>query len=107
MSESEKKKDPATTARGKGRLNIKVNDEIAKGVYANLGIVHNNDAEFVFDFVFMEPQRRQGHVISRIVTNPKTAKRLLNGLSELVRIYEERFGAIEVPERGSPQSTYH
>ncbi|MCP4601008.1 MAG: DUF3467 domain-containing protein [Proteobacteria bacterium] len=100
-------KNGSQSGKVKGRLNIKVNDDVAKGTYANLGIVHNNDTEFIFDFIFMEPQRRQGHVVSRIVSNPRTVKRLLSGLTELVRLYEERFGVIEVPESGSPQSTYH
>jgi hypothetical protein len=104
MSE-EKKDKPAKGS--KASLNIKMTDEIAKGTYANLGIVHNNDAEFVFDFIFMEPQRRQGQVVSRIVTNPRTVKRLLLGLTELVQNFEERFGKIELPKVGSPKGTYH
>ena len=104
MAEDEKSK-PAKAP--KGSLNIKLTDEIAKGTYANLGIVHNNDAEFVFDFIFMEPQRRQGQVVSRVVTNPKTVKRLLGGLTELVQNYEERFGKIEIPKMSSPKGTYH
>jgi len=60
------------------------------------------------DFVFMEPQRPQGHVVSRIVTNPKAAKKLLTGLNELVRRYEERFGEIEIPKAPTgPQESYH
>ena len=106
MADSTKKDGPPAAGK-KGRLNIKVDDSLAKGTYANLGIVHNNEAEFVFDFVFMEPQRRQGHVVSRVVTNPRTAKRLLTGLSELVRLYEKRFGTVDIPEQDSTKSTYH
>lgn len=104
MAEEEKSKSQKVQ---KGNLNIKLTDDIAKGSYANLGIVHNNDAEFVFDFIFMEPQRRQGQVVSRIVTNPRTVKRLLNGLTELIKNYEKRFGEIDLPKMGSPKGTYH
>lgn len=90
------------------RLQIKASDDIAKGVYSNMVLVHNNELEFVMDFVFMEPQRPQGHVVSRIVTNPKAAKKLLTGLNELVRRYEERFGEIEIPKTSTgPQGSYH
>ena len=106
MAQGQKKDDPPDSS-GKQRVNIKVTDEMAKGIYANLGIVHNNESEFVFDFVFMEPQRRQGHVVSRIVSTPRTAKRLMTGLNELVRMYEERFGTIQMPDSGSPKGTYH
>jgi hypothetical protein len=101
-SENDKGKVKATA-----RMNIKVSDEHARGSYANVAIIHNNDVEFVFDFVFIEPQRGQGHVVSRVVTNPRTAKRLLSGLTELVRTHEERFGPIKMPERAPPKGHYH
>lgn len=106
MTEKEKPKG-SPQQKGKPRLNIKVSDEVAKGTYANLAIVHNNDFEFIFDFVFVEPQRPQGQVVSRVVTSPRTAKRLINGLTELVRLYEERFGKIKVPDPGLQQGSYH
>ena len=100
-------KDRPPEKKANPRLNIKLNDEIAKGQYANLAIIHNNESEFVLDFAFMEPQRRQGQVVSRVIANPRTAKRMLLGLTEMIRLFEERFGTIDVPETGSPKSTYH
>ncbi len=107
MTEDDKKKDPGAPQAPKGKLNIKINDDVAKGIYANLGIVHNNDAEFIFDFVFVEPQRAQGQVVSRVVANPRTVKRLLLGLTDMIRIYEERRGKIELPEPIPPKGNYH
>ncbi len=104
MSESNPKGSASPKTK---RLSIKVSDEQAKGTYANVAIIHNNDAEFIFDFVFMEPQRGQGHVVSRIVSNPRTAKRMLSGLSELIKTYEERYGTIKMPESAPPKGTYH
>ena len=89
------------------RLTIKVSDENASGSYANFAMVHLNELEFVLDFVFVEPQRPLGQVVSRVIANPKTVKRLLVGLTEMVRRYEERYGDIPSPESGSPQGTYH
>lgn len=102
-------KEPKATAPvpGKGRLNIKVSDEQAKGAYSNVALIHNNELEFVFDFVFAEPQRGQGQVVSRVITNPRAAKRLMMGLQELVRVHEQRFGEIKLPESKPPQSQYH
>jgi hypothetical protein len=97
-------------APGKGpvRLQIKVKDETAHGVYANLALVHNNDQEFVLDFVFAEPQRPAGHVVSRVVANPRTVKRLMIGLDGAIRRFEERFGEIQLPEPGpNPGTSYH
>jgi len=104
---TEEKKTENKPQKGKGKLNIKVGDEVAKGTYANLPIVHNNESEFVFDFVYVEPQRPQGHVVSRVLANPRTAKRLLAGLSKLVKMYEERHGEISTTDTPSPQGTYH
>ena len=99
---------PSTSGKGPVRLQIKVGEDTARGVYANLALVHSNDSEFVIDFVFAEPQRAAGHVVSRVVVNPRTAKRLMAGMTELVRRYEERFGEIPLPEPGPPVGTsYH
>jgi hypothetical protein len=101
----EDNKKPET--KPKGRMNIKLSDDLAKGAYANTLAMHNNEAEFVLDFIFMEPQRKQGQVVSRVVTNPKTAKRLLLGMQEAVRVYEERFGEITLPQQPPPKNAYH
>ncbi len=108
MSEKDEPTKPgAQGAANKNRLNIKVADDVAQGTYSNLPIVHNNDMEFVFDFIFVEPQRAQGQVVSRIIASPRTAKRLQTGLNELIRLYEERVGPIPIPERNPPKGTYH
>jgi len=99
---------PPQPGKGPMRLQIKVGEEAARGVYTNLALVHSKEAEFVIDFVFAEPQRPTGHVVSRVVMNPRTAKRLMMGMQEMVRRFEERFGEIEVPEPGAPAGTsYH
>ena len=90
-----------------GRVNIKINDAEARGAYSNLSIVHNNEYEFIMDFIFMEPGRPQGQLVSRVVTNPRAAKRMLTGLTELVRRYEDRFGEITVPNEKTPKGDYH
>lgn len=99
---------PENAPKQKGRLNIKVADDVARGAYSNFSILHNNENEFVFDFIFVEPQRAQGQVVSRVTTSPKSAKRLLAGLQRMVSMYEERFGSIDiVQEAPDPQGTYH
>ena len=104
---SNENQNAANSGKAQAKLNIKVSDEAAKGTYANVAIIHNNDAEFVFDFVFMEPQRGQGHVVSRVIANPKTTKRLMLGLNELINAYEKRFGEIPLPKVVPSKGTYH
>jgi len=99
---------PPGPNKGPMRLQIKVTEDAARGVYANLALVHSNESEFVLDFVFAEPQRPAGQVVSRVVVNPRTAKRLMKGMQEVVRRFEERFGEIAVPDQGAPNGTsYH
>ena len=97
----------ANPGKAQAKINIKVNDEAAKGTYANMAIVHNSDMEFIFDYIFMEPQRGQGHVVSRVIANPKTAKRLMLGLNEIIAAYEKRFGEILLPKIVPQKGTYH
>ena len=100
-------KHPKAPKKNGDRLNIKVADDVAKGTYANFSIVHNSESDFVLDFVFIEPHRRQGQVVSRVIAHPRAAKRLLQGLTEMVRIHEERFGKIEMPDTVTPPESYH
>lgn len=77
------------------KLEIQLDEELAQGVYANLAVVNHTDTEFVLDFIFVQPQAPRAKVRSRVVTSPKHFKRLLQAWQENLRIYEERFGAIE------------
>ena len=104
------KNDSNAPPKGKKpiRMNIKIDDAVAKGVYSNNAVVHNNDNEFVLDFLFAEPTRPQGHVVSRIVTNPKVAKRLAKGLTQLVERYEKKVGEIKLPNTPTVEpESYH
>ena len=108
MAEDEKQGGKGGAPKGPPKLNIKVSDEVGRGVYANLAAVHNTEMDFIFDFIFVEPGQPRGQLVSRVVSNPRTAKRLLAGLGELVRRYEQRFGEIALPDPAStPRGTYH
>ncbi|NIQ95133.1 MAG: DUF3467 domain-containing protein [Desulfuromonadales bacterium] len=91
---SEEKKKEA------GKLEIQIDDEVAQGDYANMAVVDHSDAEFVLDFIFVQPQVPKGKVRSRVVLAPRNAKRLLMVLQDNVARYEEKFGTIEP---GTPQ----
>jgi len=77
------------------KLEIQLDEETAQGVYANLAVVNHNDSEFVFDFIFVQPQAPRAKVRSRVITSPSHAKRMLLALQENVARYEKLFGAIE------------
>ena len=78
------------------KMEIRLDDDIAQGVYVNLAMIHHEETEFVIDMMYMQPHRRRATVRTRILSSPKHTKRLLTALQEQVRRYEERFGVIEV-----------
>lgn len=87
--------EPKNPKNAELKLEIQLDEELAQGVYANLAVVNHTDTEFVLDFIFVQPQAPRAKVRSRVVTSPKHFKRLLQAWQENLRIYEERFGAIE------------
>jgi hypothetical protein len=78
------------------KVEIKLDEETAQGVYANLAVVNHNDSEFVIDFVFVQPQAPQAKVRSRVVTSPRHVKRLIQALEDNLKTYEKSFGTVNV-----------
>lgn len=77
------------------QIQVELDDVTAQGAYSNLVFVNHSDAEFVLDFVFMQPAVPRARVRSRIITSPRHAKRLLRALEANIQRYEANFGKIE------------
>lgn len=80
------------------KLEIKLDEEIAQGVYCNFAIINHTQTEFALDFVFVQPQEPKAKVRARIITSPLHIKRFVNALSENISKYERKFGVVEMPE---------
>lgn len=80
-------------------IQVKITDDVIKGIYANLAQIAHTKEEFAIDFMTMMPP--QGIVSARIYLNPAHTKRLANALLENVKKYEEQFGVIK---EGNPQT---
>jgi hypothetical protein len=78
------------------QLQIQLDEEIANGTYVNLALVNHTETEFTMDFIYVQPQQPKARVRSRIITNPKHMKRLLQVLQENITKYETRYGKIEL-----------
>ncbi|MBU2614667.1 MAG: DUF3467 domain-containing protein, partial [Elusimicrobia bacterium] len=59
------------------QIQIEVDDQTAQGIYCNLALISHNETEFVFDFIFVQPQAPKAKIRSRIITSPQHMKRLL------------------------------
>ncbi len=101
----------AKNARQPVPMTIQLDEAVAQGAYSNLVMINHSETEYVFDFIFVQPQQPKAKVLSRVITSPKHAKRLLHALQENMQRYEEKFGVIDVsPSAGlitPPSAQFH
>ncbi len=80
------------------QIEIKVDEDIASGLFSNFSNVSHSPEEFIFDYLFVHPTPPPGFgkLVSRIIMTPAHAKRLLLTLQDNIHDYESRFGEIEI-----------
>lgn len=85
------------------KIEVKVDEGIAAGIFANYSNISHSPEEFVFDFIFVHPAPPPGFgkLMSRILVTPGHAKRFLMALGQNIREYEERFGEIDMHARAA------
>ncbi len=79
-----------------GQVQIKIDDQVLKGVYANALQIGHTKEEFVLDFMNLLPP--QGIAVARVLLSPGHMKRILAALEDNIKKYEEQFGKIEVAQ---------
>lgn len=75
------------------QIQVKITDDILRGVYANLAQIAHTKEEFVIDFLNLMPP--QGIVSARVYLSPAHTKRLANALLDNIKKYEEQFGRVD------------
>ena len=85
----------------KGRVPVKVTDEVVGGVYSNHMVVSHTQEEFFLDFFTMLPQ--VGKLASRVIVSPGHLKRIVRALSDNLKRYEQRHGPVR--EAPAPPTT--
>ena len=78
---------------GQKQIQVKIPDEVLKGVYANMVQVGHTPEEFVLDF--MNIVGTAGIVNARIIVSPGHFKRLIAAMQGNLKRYEEQFGNIK------------
>jgi hypothetical protein len=84
-----------------GQMEIKIADNFAGGEYANNMQAAFNKEEFILTFFNIVAS--SGRVCGKIISSPGHVKRMAVVLSDMVKKYEEQFGAIaqaESPKEG-------
>jgi hypothetical protein len=84
------------------QLELLLDDEMANGRYVNLALVNHTETEFTLDFVHVQPQQPRGRVRSRVIFNPKHAKRLMLALQDSLARYEARYGTLVLSDSDRP-----
>ena len=89
------------------KIEVKIDEDVAQGMYINLALVHHNENDFTVDLMYVPPHARRATVRARAISSPKHTKRLLIALQEQVRRYEERFGIIDLSGPDPADSLLH
>jgi len=76
------------------KLEIKVDEPVALGQYANVAAIRHSREEFIFDFAFLFPDGPFGKLVARVILSPAHAKRFLEALQANIKRYEDNFGTI-------------
>lgn len=87
-------KAPGAQDAQKGQ--IRVDQTGARVTYSNFVMVGTGAEEFVVTFATNTGEDATVRVSDKIILSPKNAKRLAAGLSQAVRLYEDKFGVINI-----------
>jgi len=92
----------ANQQTGGQQMQIKIDDQVLKGVYANALQIGHTKEEFILDFMNLLPP--QGVAVARVLLSPGHMKRILAALQDNIKKYEEQFGKIEVAQAPSTET---
>lgn len=81
----------------KKKLNVKIDEKVGEGTYANFFMISNSPSEFVIDFGRILPGVPNAKIYSRILTTPQHAKQLYQILENNIKKFEDKNGEIKVP----------
>lgn len=75
------------------KMQIKLPDNIAGGVYSNAMQITHTREEFVLDFLSAFPPA--GVAVARVILSPGHLKRMIAALQENLKRYETQFGKVQ------------
>lgn len=76
------------------QIQVKVEDKVLRGQYANMVQVAHTGEEFIMDFMTIMPPA--GQLTARMILSPSHYKRLARAMQENLARYEEQFGTIQL-----------
>ena len=94
QSNQQNNQNPQQPLQGQQQVQVKVTDEVLKGIYANMVQVGHTSEEFVFDFMNVFPPA--GIMSARVIVSPSHFKRLLSAMQDNLNRYEKEYGTISL-----------
>lgn len=79
------------------KVNVKIDEQIGEGIYANFMMITHSPSEFILDFGRMMPGMPSVKVKSRILVTPQHAKHFMQLLQKNIDNFEQQHGEIKVP----------
>lgn len=76
------------------QIQVKSNDEVLKGVYANMAQISHSSEEMILDFLNIFPPG--ANLVSRVIVSPSHFKRLVSAMQENLKKYEDEYGTISL-----------
>ena len=86
----------ANRKQAQKQLNIKLDEKIGEGTYANFFMITNSPSEFIMDCGRILPGLPDARIYTRVVMTPMHAKQLLQLLQKNVDNFEKQFGEIKM-----------
>lgn len=78
------------------QLNIKIDEKVGEGVYANFFVISNSPSEFILDFGRIVPGIPDAKIYTRVMTTPQHAKQMMQLLEKNIEAFETQFGEIKI-----------
>ncbi|HPV15528.1 MAG TPA: DUF3467 domain-containing protein [Candidatus Cloacimonadota bacterium] len=78
------------------QINIKIDEQVGEGIYANFFVITNSPSEFIIDCGRILPGVPGGKIYTRVLCTPSHAKQLLQLLEKNINTFESQFGEIKV-----------
>lgn len=83
------------------QIQLKITDDVLKGVYSNMMQVSHTPEEFILDF--MNIIGGGGMVTSRVIVSPEHMKRIVAALADNLQKYESQFRELKsAPVNSAP-----
>ncbi len=79
------------------KVNVKIDEQVGEGVYANFFMISHSQSEFILDFGRMMPGMPSVKIKSRILVTPQHAKHFMQLLEKNIENFENQHGEIKVP----------